>query len=323
MKKALFLALTVLSAGHAPCEVSVTASRTYVDRKTKITSVTNDGDEVGFFIGTNTNKVFASTNALFKVTPEVYRITDGTNIIDSARNVFTNTVEYSSWTFSQPDLIHGDPYYDGGGIWNCQFNIQGYDLYLTAYGLEDSTSLLFLDEESGIDCIAERTAVIVHVPYGRLALTNDLVRYRQKSDLVVYYPETTPWACTELVASNEYSSMTNRSLWSFTTYLGDGYVWPELYYDGIYIGTPNSPIPESEEPSTVDWNMFLDSDLIVVFKRHVEGLDTGNRLATTNDVPRLTNTYDFATNVGLYTAVRDLILALGGSVTNFPSIGGN
>ncbi|MBO7688821.1 MAG: hypothetical protein J6V72_20745 [Kiritimatiellae bacterium] len=31
-------------------------------------------------------------------------------------------------------------------------------------------------------------------------------------------------------------------------------------------------------------------------------------------------TYDFATNVGLYTAVRDLIQALGGSVTNFPAI---
>lgn len=30
--------------------------------------------------------------------------------------------------------------------------------------------------------------------------------------------------------------------------------------------------------------------------------------------------YDFQTNVGLYTAVRDLITALGGSVTNFPAI---
>ena len=50
------------------------------------------------------------------------------------------------------------------------------------------------------------------------------------------------------------------------------------------------------------------------------------RVALTNDLPdvahSLTNTYDFATNVGLYTAVRDLILALGGSVTNFPTIGG-
>ena len=36
-------------------------------------------------------------------------------------------------------------------------------------------------------------------------------------------------------------------------------------------------------------------------------------------------TYDFQSNVGLYTAVRDLITALGGSVTNFPAIpqGGN
>ena len=34
------------------------------------------------------------------------------------------------------------------------------------------------------------------------------------------------------------------------------------------------------------------------------------------------HTYDFSTNVGLYTGVRDLILALGGSVTNFPAING-
>jgi len=32
--------------------------------------------------------------------------------------------------------------------------------------------------------------------------------------------------------------------------------------------------------------------------------------------------YDFSTNVGLYTGVRDLILAFGGSVTNFPAING-
>lgn len=32
------------------------------------------------------------------------------------------------------------------------------------------------------------------------------------------------------------------------------------------------------------------------------------------------NTYDFSTNVGLYTAVRDLVAALGGTVTNFPAI---
>ena len=39
-----------------------------------------------------------------------------------------------------------------------------------------------------------------------------------------------------------------------------------------------------------------------------------------NVTPLAGRTYDFATNIGLYTAVRDLIQALGGSVTNFPSI---
>jgi hypothetical protein len=40
----------------------------------------------------------------------------------------------------------------------------------------------------------------------------------------------------------------------------------------------------------------------------------------TGDTPLAGRTYDFATNIGLYTAVRDVILALGGSVTNFPAI---
>lgn len=39
-----------------------------------------------------------------------------------------------------------------------------------------------------------------------------------------------------------------------------------------------------------------------------------------NVMPLAGRTYDFATNIGLYTAVRDLIQALGGSVTNFPAI---
>ena len=39
-----------------------------------------------------------------------------------------------------------------------------------------------------------------------------------------------------------------------------------------------------------------------------------------NVTPLAGRTYDFATNIGLYTAVRDIIHALGGSVTNFPAI---
>lgn len=39
-----------------------------------------------------------------------------------------------------------------------------------------------------------------------------------------------------------------------------------------------------------------------------------------NVTPLAGRTYNFATNIGLYTAVRDLIQALGGSVTNFPAI---
>lgn len=39
-----------------------------------------------------------------------------------------------------------------------------------------------------------------------------------------------------------------------------------------------------------------------------------------NVTPLAGRTYNFATNIGLYTAVRDVILALGGSVTNFPAI---
>jgi len=39
-----------------------------------------------------------------------------------------------------------------------------------------------------------------------------------------------------------------------------------------------------------------------------------------NVTPLAGRTYNFATNIGLYTAVRDIIQALGGSVTNFPAI---
>ena len=77
-----------------------------------------------------------------------------------------------------------------------------------------------------------------------------------------------------------------------------------------------------------------------------DGLNVGHPFATTNQIPDITslsnrivelenklsgihvistNKYDFSTNVGLYTGVRDIIVALGGTVTNFPAIpsGGN
>ena len=48
---------------------------------------------------------------------------------------------------------------------------------------------------------------------------------------------------------------------------------------------------------------------------------TRTRLPTMADIPTITgNKYDFSTNADLYRAVKDIVEALGGSVTNFPAI---
>jgi hypothetical protein len=110
----------------------------------------------------------------------------------------------------------------------------------------------------------------------------------------------------------------------------DGDYYPSV---GWYISSGNRT-PEligSDLNATtlwLDWSFWRETEMFevhTVFSRQILTNLVG-RVALTNDIPdvahSLTNTYDFATNVGLYTAVRDLILALGGSVTNFPTIGG-
>jgi len=453
MKRVLFVALAALPAYYASCEISVTASRAYVDRKTSVTSVTNNGKEVGFFIGTNTNKVFASTNFtssaspsqidltpatnytdfaiglfantgsvnnskslydgtnkidpagnVYKVkagwsallsasgvassaTPEeivekmdlgdpVYgsgtsamgdpvtgwfvpqtqaqgeydgllgydyigvqggpgareltynsdfdwdgegsivtisgsfmldapvvvgklaltndipeiptgmksdRITDGTNTIDAARNVFSNSYSFTEWTFSQSGMNFSQPEFNDGQ-WGCSVNEEYGGPWISAEGQADATTLHFVDDGYGVDCIASRTVVTSAVLVGRLLIQGELTAFRTKTDLKIYKDRTTHWACSGVYASGDYASKTNLALWTFTEYEFEGDIYPTIFYDGEMVGACNSPI-DAEDKDTVEyWNMFFDEDLTVEFSRDVAGTATGDILATTNQI---------------------------------------
>ena len=136
-------------------------------------------------------------------------------------------------------------------------------------------------------------------------VSNAAMSARGKTDLEVYAAETTPWTCSEVFASGDYSTMTNKSLWTFTAWEAGGEIYPTISYNGVVIGDCNSPIPDEDMPTSTEWPMFYDSDLYVTFRRHIAGMATGNRLATTNDIPRT------AGDVGAYPAASGSALESG------------
>lgn len=302
MNKALFLALAALAAGYARCAVSVTASRAYVDRKTSVSSVTDAGEEVGFFIGTNTNAVFAGTGYVYRV---AVAVSSATNALRSKTDMNVYADATGEWVASPP----------------AGYEVEISDVSWVDWGDEDYTGYLFTgsvtkDGESfefyssmgnsyptGTDPETVTSDVIyisesetLYVPVSRfkgVSPTGDLLAtkgelaaatngVRSKTDLAVYVPETTPWRCTTVRASGDYSSMTNLSKWTFTCYNADESYYPSLYYDGQEIGDCNSPMPEDEYPTSPSWNMFYDEDLDVTFEREIKGMTVG-LIATRGD----------------------------------------
>lgn len=469
MKRVLFIALATLPAYYASCDVSVTASRSYVDRKTIVTSVTNDGVEVGFFIGTNTNKVFASTNfmagsssvqvvppstnassgaaadarstgiALFtgytewecdnqscsivrngsgwapvyksspeytigtvkgnadscdlswsyddaqenivatrrRITPEKTsqlvndgsngvpfatvsdipsdvksdRITDGTNIIDAAGNVYKVKAGWSALlsasgvaSSSTPEEIVekmdlGDPVYGSGtsamgdpvtGWFVSQTQAQGeydgqhgYD-YIGVQGGPGARELTYnsdfdWDGEGSIVTVSGAFRLDAPVVVGTLALTNNI-------------PETT---LHPLYGGNreKYGEWTIlREGTNVTSQVQQPYYYGHFDWnvDGVPGDFATGTAFGSEDSLALEWVCVDANENQISYsatraQNQIVGYTLGSQ--TNNPIQAASllygKTYDFATNVGLYTAVRDLILALGGSVTNFPSIGGN
>lgn len=213
--------------------VSVTASRTYVDSRTSLSPVTNNGQVVGFKLGihTNGNEVLAAKSYVDNSTPGDYetvsnlamnarsktdmnaystngvptgdmlattgdvevavgriktdRITDGTNTIDAAGNVWTTNV-------IPPWNINGEYFYwnDGKNQWtNGNYYIKLYGNYVT-YGYvpfdyeEDiagglishdglSSDLYYLDG-MGEGFFNRATRPYIPNKASRLALTNDI-----------------------------------------------------------------------------------------------------------------------------------------------------
>lgn len=124
------------------------------------------------------------------------------------------------------------------------------------------------------------------------AVSNAAMSARGKTDLEVYAADTTPWTCSEVFASGDYSTMTNKSLWTFTTFEHDGEIYPTISYNGVVIGNCNSPIQEEDLPTESSWGMYFDENLMIGFTRYIAGMATGNRLATTNDIPRTPGAVD-------------------------------
>lgn len=136
-------------------------------------------------------------------------------------------------------------------------------------------------------------------------VSNRAMSARGKTDLEVYAAETTPWTCSEVFASGDYSTMTNKSLWTFTTWEAGGEIYPTISYNGVVIGDCNSPMPDEDMPTASFWSMSYDENLCIYFRRHIAGMATGNRLATTNDIPRT------AGDVGAYPAASGSALESG------------
>ena len=225
----------------------------------------------------------------------------------------------------------------------------GFDIYFT---LDENFSSVFTDEEGDY-----HYSVVGYT--NKLALTSDIPLVVSPSTNAVsgtaadakatgtaLYTGFTEW---------EFSGVPSR--WEITdiTYeLGD---WG-LYYS--VEGEPDAISTQGAEDA-LTLTFAYSSEIHITATRHLvtptrtsqlendgpkDGLNVGHPFATTNQIPDITslsnrivelenklsgihiistNKYDFSTNVGLYTGVRDIIVAFGGTVTNFPAIpsGGN
>ena len=157
----------------------------------------------------STNYTDAATNALAHGMAKADRITDGTNTIDAARNVYTNAVLRSSeWVVSQVDgYSFTGPFYSSGD-WVIDYEAGGGVATgtLSTNGPADAVELTFTDPEYGLVVHATRPITgIVSVAYGKLALTNDIDYTTSNAQLVSTIEATAP-------APGNYSAVSNAAM---------------------------------------------------------------------------------------------------------------
>ena len=171
------------------CSISVTASRDYVDRKTELHTSSNLVEQTGYFLGTQTNKVLASKEYVDSVIGDSRsdRITDGTNTIDAAGNVWTTNVippwndgeRYWYFDESNNNWTNGTSYLrlSGNYLVVSGFPYGGEHPADIAQGILDpnelSVDLYYLDG-MGEGFFGTFTRQYVPGKTSRLALTNDI-----------------------------------------------------------------------------------------------------------------------------------------------------
>ena len=327
-KKIALFALSAILAASADGKVLVTASRDYVDRKTQVTAVTNDGVEVGFYLGTNTNQVFASTNVVSgietnAVSREEFRaatngiyealadistdlITDGTNVIDAAGNVFllTNVTE-STWTFSGGNSGTGADYSIQGPLESGgQFFYYLYEsdavLDLSPYYQTPTNTVIFI--ETQVTATLHVVSSFVTNFVGRIALTNDL-----SSAITVVPPSTN--AASRQAADAKATGIalyTGYTDWEYggtayiptNTYLfvvspdpgGSEYLEYKVYENGVLFALYDTQI----DPDPTDVTFYTESGILTCSRHLVTPTKTsqltndgtnGIPFATTNQIP--------------------------------------
>ena len=179
--KAFLVTIAVVSASFQMPSMgaaTVTASKNYVDMKTKVEVVTNaEVGVAGYTVGTNTNCVFASTNyvdsKLGKIKADL--ITDGTNTIDASRKVWI--VEKSAgWSFAGG--LPGETYEVSGPTGSFpvyEWTLTGsLGTSATAYNSETNATDINFTTSFGVVQATWSDGAISTNYVGRLALTNDI-----------------------------------------------------------------------------------------------------------------------------------------------------
>ena len=204
MRTVKIAAAIVACAIQAYGAATVTASRDYVDRKTTLHPSSNGVEQVGYFLGTQTNKVLASKeyvdNSISASSPGDYL-----NVSNKAYAAYevtsrapwlpaTYTEGYYSVTgnvrFSDSEML-GVEFYDGIDVYN-HFNIYGgvagWVSHGATFNFEDPSSLTFggtnitqlVDirasnyTDNAIIILAETNSVLSGGPYLKTSHSNEL-----------------------------------------------------------------------------------------------------------------------------------------------------
>ena len=275
---------------------------------------TNAAGEVTISAVTGTESDFTTNNTVLVNTIETVAPTPGDYA--NVSNLAVNALQKIGGTITGSLRVNGTITAANGSI-----NMDEWGLMTLLKGNIHGGLVINKDEYGAVEIVPPedaRSVLTAPTDSGVIALVSDL---GNKQDVLPYPTNAIPYAA---LASGVQSSL-DKADGALQT-VGSGAIFPGQ--GKILFGTEANVayVDILNQDETKQLRIYPDSILIPKGATAVSLSFPTNSgtLALTKDIlpatPLAGNKYDFSTNADVYRAVKDIVEALGGSVTNFPAI---